>query len=245
MGGTTKPASCSPETPQPVPSGRTWRLECPLHPAPTLRRNDWEASRHGAHVHVLHREVHPPAGWSGLTDEEFFWEPSPGSWSIRRREDCQTPTPFGAGDWVADYDVAVGGSTDYAVIGEPMTTIAWLMWHCGSMAGRTAQLDFLGGTETAESGWTSPYIAQHPRFTSAAQAVEAFQSGWRDLHSALEAATDEQLEQRTRFWGNPGRPALGYHVLASMLNEVSHHATQVCVLRDFYRDAGGRSLAEP
>jgi hypothetical protein len=149
--------------------------------------------------------------WSGLTDEEFFWEPFPGSWSIRRREDCQTPTPFGAGDWVADYDVAVM-TTDWAVLGEPMTTIAWLMWHYGSMPGRTAQLDYLGGTETAESGWASPYRAEHPRFTSAAQAVEALQSGWRDLRSALQAATDEQLEQPSGFWG--GRPTLAYQNLA-------------------------------
>ncbi len=180
--------------------------------------------------------------WGGLTDEEFFWEPFPGSWSIRRREDCQTPNPFGAGDWVADYDVAVT-TTDWAVLGEPMTTIAWLMWHCGSMPGRTAQLDYLGGTETSDSGWASPYRTEHPRFTSAAQAVEALQSGWRDLRSALQAATDEQLEQRAGFWG--GRPILGYQNLAAMLNEVSHHGTQVCVLRDFYRDARGRSLEEP
>ena len=39
---------------------------------------------------------------------------------------------------------------------------AWLIWHVGSQPARTAQLDFLGGTHTAESGWTSPYIAAHP-----------------------------------------------------------------------------------
>lgn len=183
--------------------------------------------------------------WTGLTDEEFFWEPFPGTWSIRRREDCRTATPFGQGEWVADYDVHVAAATDWARTGEPLTNIAWLMWHFGSMAGRTAQLDFLGGTETAESGWTSPYIADHPRFTSAAEAVEALQSGWRDLRSAMQAATDEQLGQKIRFWGypGPGPEALGCHIVASMLNEISHHGTQVCVLRDLYRSAEGRSLA--
>ncbi|HZU74592.1 MAG TPA: DinB family protein [Acidimicrobiales bacterium] len=170
--------------------------------------------------------------WSGLSDDEFFWEPSPGSWSIRRREDCQTPNPFGVGDWVADYDVTVV-STDWAVHGEPMTTIAWLMWHFGSMPGRTAQLDYLGGAETADSGWTSPYRTDHPRFTSATQAVEALQAGWEELRSALRTANDEQLEQPVGSWG--GRPTLGYQNLAALLNEVSHHGTQVCALRDFYR----------
>lgn len=180
--------------------------------------------------------------WTGLTDEEFLWEPFPGSWSIRRREDCRTPNPFGGGALVADYDVSVITS-DYAGEGEPLTTIAWLMWHCGSMAGRTAQLDFLGGTHTAESGWTSPYIAEHPMFTSAAPAVESFQSGWKDLQSALQSASDKQLEQDTKYWGG-GRPALGYQIVVCMLNEVSHHCTQICVLRDFYREAG-HSLAGP
>ncbi len=170
--------------------------------------------------------------WSGLTDDEFFWEPSPGSWSIRRREDCHTPNPFGGGDWVADYDLAVV-STDWAVNGEPMTTIAWLMWHFGSMPGRTAQLDYLGGTESADSGWTSPYRTDHPMFTSAAQAVEVLQAGWQELRSALRGATDEQLEQPVGSWG--GRPTLGYQNLAALFNEVSHHGTQVCALRDFYR----------
>jgi hypothetical protein len=182
--------------------------------------------------------------WTDLTDDEFFWEPLPGTWSIRRREDCRTPTPFGEGEWVADYDAPVAMAADAARTGEPLTNIAWLMWHCGSMAGRTAQLDFLGGEKTPESGWTSPYISDHPRFRSAAQAVEAFQSGWQDLKSALEAATDDRLEQKAHFWGypGPGPAALGYHVVASMLNEIGHHGTQICVLRDLYQAAGGKPL---
>jgi hypothetical protein len=40
----------------------------------------------------------------GLSDDEFFWEPIAGSWGVRRRAECQTPTPFGDGDWVVDFD---------------------------------------------------------------------------------------------------------------------------------------------
>ncbi len=182
--------------------------------------------------------------WTDLTDGEFFWEPFPGTWSVRRREDCRTPTPFGSGDWVADFDGALATASDPGKAVEPITTIAWLMWHCGSMPGRTAQLDFLGGTKTPESGWTSPYIADHPRFTAASEAVETFQSGWRGLRSALEVATDDQLEQKTRFWG-AGPPAMGHHIVASMLNEISHHGTQICMLRDLYRLGGGQPLTAP
>jgi hypothetical protein len=102
------------------------------------------------------------------------------------------------------------------------------------MPGRTTELDFLGGTRSADSGWTSPYFADHPVFTSAAEAVTTMRDGWRALDRALQASSDDDLEQRTQFWGSQG-PAWGYQIVASMLNEVSHHGTQVCMLRDLYR----------
>ncbi|MEU2060849.1 DinB family protein [Streptomyces sp. NPDC013455] len=39
---------------------------------------------------------------TGLGDEEYLWEPAPGSWSIRRRGEAVTPRAFGPGDWVLD-----------------------------------------------------------------------------------------------------------------------------------------------
>ena len=43
--------------------------------------------------------------WEDLTDDEFFWEPFATTWSIRRKDECQTPNPFGAGEWVADFAI--------------------------------------------------------------------------------------------------------------------------------------------
>jgi hypothetical protein len=183
--------------------------------------------------------------WSDLSEEEFFWEPVPGSWSVRRRNECQTPTPFGSGDWVADFDGRIAGAAVEGKAVEPLTTIAWLFWHVGSMAGRAADLDFLGGTKSAESGWTSPYLVDHPVFKAPGEAVEVMRTGWRALDQAIRASTDEDLEEVTRFWGyggHPGPPAPGYQILASKLNEISHHGTQVCMLRDLYRAVDGRSF---
>jgi hypothetical protein len=70
--------------------------------------------------------------WEGLTDDEFFWEPFTTTWSIRRRDQIPEPAPV------------------------PMTTIAGLYWHIGSMPGRLCDIDLLGGTRTMASGWTSP-----------------------------------------------------------------------------------------
>jgi hypothetical protein len=120
---------------------------------------------------------------------------------------------------------------------EPLTSIAWLLWHVGSQPGRAAELDFFGGAHSAASGWTSPYIATHPMFTTAADAVGAMRAGWQALGAALRSADDEELERPTAFWGygGPGPMGTGAQIVGCILNEVSHHGTQIGVLRDLYR----------
>ena len=171
--------------------------------------------------------------WEGLTDDELLWEPLPGSWSVRPVDECRTPNAFVVDGWAADFDLSA--MPPHGV--EPLTTIGWLFWHVGSMPGRAAELDVLGGTHTAESGWTSPYLADHPIFTTAGSAVATMRSGWRSLEAALQQASDEDLERPTPFWGygGPGPMATGGRILASIVHEVGHHGTQVCVLRDLYR----------
>jgi hypothetical protein len=177
--------------------------------------------------------------WDGLTDDELMWEPTDGAWTVGPAGERRTATPFVTGAMAADFDA---GLVTAAVEGraiEPMTTIAWLLWHVGSQPGRAAELDFLGGDHTADSGWTSPYIAAHPVFTTADDAVTALRTGWRALEAALRSATatDEQLERPTRFWGYGGLGPMGTgaRIVGSILNEVSHHGTQICVLRDLYQ----------
>jgi hypothetical protein len=183
--------------------------------------------------------------WSDLSEEEFFWEPAPNCWSVRRRDECCTPNAFGTGDWVADFNGSVIRAAMEGKGAEPLTTIAWLFWHVGSMAGRAAELDFLGGTKSAESGWTAPYMSEHPVFFAPAEAVDVMRAGWRALDQAIRASTDAGLDLATRFWSysdDPGPSVLGYQILVSILNEVSHHGTQVCTLRDVYRAVDGRSF---
>jgi DinB superfamily len=57
----------------------------------------------------------------GLGDEEYFWEPVEGCWSVRRADD---------GRWRIDGDggdVSAGPAPDPA----PVTTIAWRIGHIG------------------------------------------------------------------------------------------------------------------
>jgi hypothetical protein len=187
--------------------------------------------------------------WTRLSDDEFFWEPVANSWSIRRRDECRTATPFGTDDWVADFDTDLSVAAQMRSAVEPLTTIGWLLWHIGSLPGRVAQLEFLGGSRILASGWTSPYLCEHRIFTRSSDATETLRTGWDDLRSALEKTDDERMERRTTPYiyapeprrggylvlGPPGPDVPAFSCVASALNEINHHATQVCVLRDLYQ----------
>jgi hypothetical protein len=53
---------------------------------------------------------------TGLSDEEYLWEPVPGSWSIRRRGEAVTPRAFGPGEWVLDLGAADIPASEYAEV---------------------------------------------------------------------------------------------------------------------------------
>src|SRR5690606_21876296 len=69
----------------------------------------------------------------GLTDEEYFWEPVPGCWSVRPRGTGTAPVQVGAGEMTIDF--AFPQPTP-----APFTTIAWRLGHVivGVLAMRNA-----------------------------------------------------------------------------------------------------------
>ncbi len=182
--------------------------------------------------------------WTDLTDDELVWEPVAGMWSVRRRSECTTPHPFGAGEWVVDFDGAAESGGRIA----PMTTIAWLLWHIGSMPGRSVDTEVFGGLHTMSSGWTSPYLEHHEIFRTADRAVEVLRSGWSSFRGSLESASDDDLERPVRRYtyaaepprggvfvaGPPGDEHPAVFFVNGTIHEVAHHATQICVLRDLY-----------
>ena len=184
--------------------------------------------------------------WKDLTDEEFFWEPLPGSWSVRRRSECLTPTPFGTEDWVADFDAEIrrvsrSGRGQRASDDGGMAHVAHRL-HARSNGGVGLPRRHEVSRERLD---VALHRGSHPVFTSADEAVQTIRAGWRALDRELQASTDEQLERQTRFWGypgHPGPPAPAHRVIALKLNEISHHGTQVCMLRDLYRARDGGSF---
>jgi hypothetical protein len=69
----------------------------------------------------------------GLTDEEYFWEPVPGTWSVRPRGTSSAPVQAGGGDFTIDFAFPEPDPP-------PVTTIAWRIGHIivGCLAMRTA-----------------------------------------------------------------------------------------------------------
>ena len=76
-------------------------------------------------------------------------------------------------------------------------------------------------------------------FTSAREAVSAMRDGWCSLDRAIRTSTDERLEKSyAEYFGQTN----GAQLIAATLNEVSHHGTQICQLRDLYRAIDGRTV---
>jgi hypothetical protein len=155
-----------------------------------------------------------------LTDEEYFWEPVPNCWSLRRREDARGPNPRGKGEWLLD-----GGHP--APHPAPFTTIAWRMCHiCMSPMER---YDYTFGTHSL----TLNQIV----WPSTARDAFAFLTDthlrWR---SALEGITSEELDQIGRSQNPYGSdPEDRFADLIAWTNtEFTHHAAEIACLRDLY-----------
>src|SRR6185437_10039230 len=69
-----------------------------------------------------HKNLRPRL--DGLTNEEYFWEPVRGCWSIRLCGTSAAPMLEGSGEWTMDF-----ASPDPEPAPAPVTTIAWRLAH--------------------------------------------------------------------------------------------------------------------
>ena len=162
----------------------------------------------------------------GLTDEEYFWEPVPGCWSVRRRADVTTADWHGSGEWVLELDLPDPDPP-------PFTTIAWRLSHLACWV--TLRADYTTGTKAMTwADYAMPASAE-----SARAALSDAAAAWRE---ALTTASDDDLSQVGRSqmpWGLD--PTLPFIDIAWWVNkELLHHGAEIALLRDLYRDWPGR-----
>ncbi|MGI5176769.1 DinB family protein [Dactylosporangium sp. CA-152071] len=148
---------------------------------------------------------------TGLTDDEYFWEPVKDCWSVRTAADGratldgghETPEP------------------------PPVTTIAWRMTH--------VSLHVLGLRTSAHFGDGSLTMATAELPVTADAAVAALEGhyrDWRDAVSALdEAALERPIGESEGPWADRPMATLMLHVN----REVMHHGAEIALLRDLYR----------
>lgn len=161
---------------------------------------------------------------SGLTDDEYFWEPVPGAWSVRPRGTGTAPVQAGAGAMTIDFAFPEPEPA-------PFTTIAWRLGHV-----------IVGVLAMRNAGHFGREPVDYSTFEYAATADEALTQLEQELGTWLagvEALGEDGLaepcgEAEGHFAEDPmSRLVLHIH------RELIHHLSEVCVLRDLYLHAEG------
>ncbi|WP_019816602.1 DinB family protein [Saccharomonospora saliphila] len=156
---------------------------------------------------------------AGLTDDEYFWEPAPGCWTVRPRGTGTAPIRAGAGAMTIDFAVPEPDPP-------PLTTIAWRLGHVivGVLAMRNAA--HFGRAPTDYQSFT--YAA------TATEALEQLDTEYATWLTGVEALGDTGL---ARPCGEAEGPYAEHPLAALVLHihrEVIHHLSEVCLLRDLY-----------
>lgn len=144
---------------------------------------------------------------SGLTDDEYFWEPVPGCWTVHARD----------------------GSVDFGYPPpqpEPFTTIAWRLAHVivGVLAMRNHA--HFGGPPADYQSW--PYA------TSAGGALDQLDDAYARWIAGVRALTETDLATPC---GPAEGPYADYPMGALVLHinrEVIHHGAEIACIRDLY-----------
>jgi hypothetical protein len=168
---------------------------------------------------------------TGLTDEEYFWEPTPGCWSVRPRGTGSAPIQAGGGAMVIDFAFPPPEPA-------PVTTVAWRLAHVivGVFGARTAS--HFGGPPVDYDGFH--YAA------TADEALAQLDDAYARWQTGVESLGEDGLlgpvgEAEGAYAESP------YAELVLHINrETIHHLAEVCLLRDLYlwsRADSGQELA--
>jgi hypothetical protein len=171
-----------------------------------------------------HWQGHLRPRLDGLTDEEYFWEPAPGAWNVRRRGTSTAPVQAGSGELTIDFAFPEPDPP-------PVTTIAWRLAHVivGVFGARVAS--HFGGPPT-------DYPSDYQSFAYAGTAAEALAQldKGHDAWAAGVRGLDADALAR------PVGPAEGPFAERSMAElvlhinrEAIHHGAEILLLRDLYR----------
>ena len=162
----------------------------------------------------------------GLTDDEYFWEPVPGSWNVRRRGDPAAVGDAGGGDWTIDFALPEPSPP-------PVTAIAWRIGHL--------VVGVLGARAASHFGGPPFDYATHEYPGDAATAMAQLDA----THAAWTAGVRELSADDLRRAAGPAEGPWADHPMAALVPHINreglHHGAEIALLRDLYRwrDAPG------
>jgi hypothetical protein len=162
----------------------------------------------------------------GLSDDEYFWEPVPGCWSVRRRGESTAPIAAGAGDFTIDFAFPEPDPS-------PVTTIAWRLGHIvvGVLGARVASLPQLP-LGVPPSG---PIAESFSYAGTAEEALAQLDEVYAAWTAGVRRLGDEGLEQPC----GPAEGPFANQPMASLVlhinREMIHHTAEIALLRDLYR----------
>jgi hypothetical protein len=166
-----------------------------------------------------HWEHHLRPRLAGLTDDEYFWEPVDGCWSIHRRGQSAAPVSVGGGELTMDYAFP---PPDCA----PVTTIAWRLGHL--------IVGIFGLRNAAHFGGPPADYRTAEYAGSAALALRQLDDGYAAWVAGVRSLGPEALARPC----GPAEGPFGDSPMAGLVlhihREVIHHGAEICLLRDLY-----------
>ncbi|MGH3165176.1 MAG: DinB family protein [Trebonia sp.] len=156
----------------------------------------------------------------GLTDEEYFWEPVPGMWNIRRRGTSAALEAGGSGEFTADFAFPEPSPA-------PVTTIAWRMAHLtiGCFGMRAAS--HFGGPAMSYETYDYPGTA-----ADALERLDAAYALWMD---GVRKLTAEDLKRPVGPAEGPWAASPMASLVSHINREALHHGAEIALLRDLYQ----------
>lgn len=163
-------------------------------------------------------DVHLRPRLDGLTDDEYFWEPVEGAWSVRPDKD---------GHWVLD-------SASPEPVPAPVPTIAWRMMHLAAEGLYNRASAFFGDDPFGGIDMNDPRRVPVDLPANAAGAIAFLEGAYTTWYAGISALTTEQM---TRELGPKGGRFASDSMAALVVHlnrEIMHHGGEIGLLRDLY-----------
>lgn len=161
----------------------------------------------------------------GLTDDEYFWEPTDGCWNVRRRGESTAPIAAGSGEYTIDFAMP---EPDPA----PVSTIAWRLGH--------VIVGVLGMRGASHFGGPAMNYQDFTYAGSADAALRQLDEVYATWTAGVRGLGQEGLARPC----GPTEGPFAEHPMAELVlhihREVIHHGAEIALLRDLYAHRGVR-----